>query len=342
MNLNPTDEEAAAAEAFGLMLGRECPLSRVREAEPLGFDAGLWSGLIGLGVLELAAPAPDGASLAALGVIAEQVGRYLAPVPMVDAVTAARLLWRTSGADAEEMLTRMSKGSVAVIASGDVAAGPVYVPGGAVASAVIGLAGDELRMWDLGDERLPLAENLGAVPLAKVSLAELQRFPAASLSAGAEAAAQLSHARTEWQVLTAHALYGAGAQALRMGLEYTMEREQFQRKVASFQAVQHRFADAATGLRGIQLLTYKSAWAAENTRDGPRLAALALLGAGRESFRAASEALHFHGGYGFTLEYDIQLYFRRTRSWPLVREPQPYTVALAADLVATTCRDQAD
>jgi alkylation response protein AidB-like acyl-CoA dehydrogenase len=341
VNLNPSEEEAAAAEAFGTLLTRACPLSRVREAEPLGFDPDLWSSMIELGVLELAAP-PDRSSLAALGVIAEQVGRHLAPVPMVDAVVAARLLSRCQGGQAQDMLTRMGKGGVVALASGDLSAGGAYVPSGAVATAVIGRAGDDLRLWDLADQRLPLLENLGAMPLAEAGLAELDSFPSAVLSAGPEADRQLSIARTEWQVLTAHALYGAGARALRIGLDYTMQREQFERKIASFQAVQHRFADAATGLRGAQLLAYKSAWAAENTRDGPRLAALALLSASRESFRAASEALHFHGGYGFTLEYDIQLYFRRTRSWSLAHEPQPTTIALAADLVAAACRDQAD
>jgi len=341
VNLNPSEEEAAAAEAFGTMLTGACPLSRVRAAEPLGFDADLWLSMIELGALDLAAPTPDGASLAALGVIAEQVGRHLAPVPMVDAMVVARLLARCPGSDAQALLTRMGKGGVVGLASGDLAGGRAYVSSGAVATAVIGKVRDELRVWDLADERLALLENLGAMPLAEVGLAELDRFPAAVLAAGREVERHLGIARTEWQLLTAHALYGAGAQALRIGLEYTMQREQFERKIASFQAVQHRFADAATELRGAQLLAYKSAWAAENTEDGARLAALALLCAGREAFRAASEALHFHGGYGFTLEYAIQLYFRRIRSWSLAREPQPTTIALAADLIAAACgRDQ--
>jgi hypothetical protein len=309
----------------------------VREAEPLGFDAGLWATMIDLGVIDMAAPAPDGVTLAALGVIAEQAGRYLAPVPLADAVVAARLLARCPSTDADALLARIGKGGVIVVAAGDLAAGPGYLAAGAVASVVIGQVGDQLRAWDLGEDRLPLLENLGSMPLARAGLATLGRFPATVLAAGPQAGLLLSLARTEWQVLTAHALYGAGDRALAIGLEYTMQRDQFGRKVASFQAVQHRFADAATGLRGAQLLAYKAAWAAQETADGPRLAALALVCAGREAFRAASEALHFHGGYGFTLEYDIQLYFRRTRSWPLALEPQPATIAAAADLVAAAC-----
>jgi alkylation response protein AidB-like acyl-CoA dehydrogenase len=45
---------------------------------------------------------------------------------------------------------------------------------------------------------------------------------------------------------------------------------------------------------------------------------MSFLFASETAFRTASESLHFHGGYGYTLEYDIQLYFRRAKAWPLV------------------------
>ncbi len=45
---------------------------------------------------------------------------------------------------------------------------------------------------------------------------------------------------------------------------------------------------------------------------------MAFLFASETAFRTATESLHFHGGYGFTLEYDIQLYFRRAKAWPLL------------------------
>jgi alkylation response protein AidB-like acyl-CoA dehydrogenase len=44
---------------------------------------------------------------------------------------------------------------------------------------------------------------------------------------------------------------------------------------------------------------------------------MAFLFATRAARRASNVALHVHGGYGFTLEYDIQLYYRRAEAWPL-------------------------
>ena len=47
-------------------------------------------------------------------------------------------------------------------------------------------------------------------------------------------------------------------------------------------------------------------------------AAMSFLFASETAFTTASESLHFHGGYGYTLEYDIQLFFRRAKAWPLL------------------------
>ena len=66
------------------------------------------------------------------------------------------------------------------------------------------------------------------------------------------------------------------------------------------------------------------------------LARMALLFAGGDRVRdTAAASLHFHGGYGYTLEYDIQLYFRRAKAWPLaLGAPRHELRALAADLFA--------
>jgi alkylation response protein AidB-like acyl-CoA dehydrogenase len=69
---------------------------------------------------------------------------------------------------------------------------------------------------------------------------------------------------------------------------------------------------------GAQLLTYEAAWARdEDLPDAAALASMAFLFNADTAFRAARECLQFHGGYGVTLEYDIQLYFRRAKAWPL-------------------------
>ena len=100
---------------------------------------------------------------------------------------------------------------------------------------------------------------------------------------------------------------------------YVTERHQFGRAIGSFQAIQHTLADIAVALDGAQLLARKAAWAFDTDRDDAAdLGAMALLFAAEHAQRAAERGLHFHGGYGYMQEYDIQLYYRRAKGWPLV------------------------
>jgi alkylation response protein AidB-like acyl-CoA dehydrogenase len=120
-------------------------------------------------------------------------------------------------------------------------------------------------------------------------------------------------------VLTGAALVGLGTKALEMGIDYAMQRHAFGVLIATFQTIQHRLADNATALDGARLLAYKAAWAAdEELPTAATLATMSFLFAAETAFKTASESLHFHGGYGYTLEYDIQLYFRRAKAWPLL------------------------
>jgi alkylation response protein AidB-like acyl-CoA dehydrogenase len=132
-------------------------------------------------------------------------------------------------------------------------------------------------------------------------------------------------------MLTAAALVGLGLKALDLALEYVMQRRAFGVLIGSFQTIQHRLADNVTALEGARLLAFEAAWAGDtgqpNTED---LATMAFLFASETAFKTAAESLQFHGGYGYTLEYDIQLYFRRAKAWPLVAgDPRPKHAELA-------------
>jgi alkylation response protein AidB-like acyl-CoA dehydrogenase len=114
-------------------------------------------------------------------------------------------------------------------------------------------------------------------------------------------------------------LCGAGRRALDIGVTYTTERHQFGVPIGSFQSVAHRLADAATAIDGAQLLAREAAWAADELPDDLAvLSSMAFAFAAETAEQVADAALHFHGGYGFMLEYDIQLYFRRIKAWALL------------------------
>jgi alkylation response protein AidB-like acyl-CoA dehydrogenase len=165
--------------------------------------------------------------------------------------------------------------------------------------------------------------NHGAQPLADRSSREGDRQVLGDT-------ARFARALDEWKVLTAASLVGIAASALDMGLEYVMSRHQFGVPVGSFQAVQHGLADLPVLIDGARLLTHKAAWAGDGGGDGildvdmndiedfSTLASMAFLFAGDAAAHATDRSLHYHGGYGFSEEYDIQLYYRRARGWSLV------------------------
>jgi alkylation response protein AidB-like acyl-CoA dehydrogenase len=116
--------------------------------------------------------------------------------------------------------------------------------------------------------------------------------------------------------LTANAIVGMGARSLEIGVEYVTERQAWGVPIGSFQSIAHRLADSATAIDGARLLAYEAAWAADaQPSRASELAAMAFAFATESARDATYRSLHFHGGYGFMMEYDVQLYFRRVRAW---------------------------
>jgi alkylation response protein AidB-like acyl-CoA dehydrogenase len=264
-----------------------------------------------------------GGRLLDLTLAVEQQGRRLAPAPVVETAVAARLFARLGRAD---LLARVAAGEIATAALHPSVDGTcALVPAGAVAALVVALTGDDLVVAE--GVPPPLAPNLGSAPLAtrRVGDGEI-------LLSGDDARAAWSRAVDEWRVLTAALLVGAGSAALGIGVDYVRERRQFDAPIGSFQAVAHRLADAATDLEGARLVAYEAAWRADGMDAAGASASLAFAVAAEAAQRAAAESLHFHGGYGFMLEYDVQLYFRRVKAWTLVLGDPSTELARVASL----------
>jgi alkylation response protein AidB-like acyl-CoA dehydrogenase len=210
------------------------------------------------------------------------------------------------------------------------------VPAGAVADEVVVLDGDGLRLVALTDDaRRPVA-NLGSSPLAVCWFeTEGERVDGGRvLASGAAARAEHARAVDEWRVLTAAALVGLAQGALDLAVAHVCTRQQFGVPIGSFQAVQHRLADLVTDLDGARLLVWEAAWAADaDSQRAAELAAMAFVWAASTATRVATESLHFHGGYGFTLEHDIQLFFRRAKAWPLALDDPDRELQRLGDLL---------
>jgi len=330
VDLSLSEDQLAVQAAFAEFFDKEATVERVRAAEPLGFDPDLWARLAGTGAIAMGWPEDvggDGASRLDLVLVAEQYGRRIAPVPFPESVAAGCLLAR---AGATGLLENIADGrTLPTIALSPPAGGKLrLVPAGAVAELVVAFDGENLfalRRPPGQRPHVPPSPNLGSSPLADWPLDDGERT---ELASGPRAVQLYADAVADWKLLTAAALGGLRATALELGVSYVKARKAFGVIIGSFQAVQHRLADLVVAGDGAQLLTYEAAWARDTAHpdtaqpdtgqpDAAALASMAFLFNADCAFRTARECLQFHGGYGVTLEYDIQLYFRRAKAWPL-------------------------
>lgn len=320
MDLALSDEQQQLVDSFSGLFAKESSSERVRAAEPLGFDADLWATLVEVGATAMSVGDDHGgwgATLLDLALVAELAGAHLAPAPIIEAQVAARLLASSGSRLGADLLSACLDGSALVTLALHPATGGrlPLVPAGAVADHVLALDGDRLvAIATAAQPRRPVA-NLGGLPLADLAVTD----DATVLAAGDAAAALVDTAVDEWLTLTAAALVGIGARALDMANAYAVERRAWGVPIGTFQAVSHPLADSATALDGARLLARKAAWCADVGADRrPELAAMAFGFAAETARDATYRSLHVHGGYGFMLEHDVQLHYRRARGWARV------------------------
>jgi len=332
--LNETQRQVQ--ETFERFFEKESPPEQVRAAEPLGFDRELWERLAAMGVVAMGVPedrAGSGAGLTELVLVAQEYGRRLAPVPLVESVVAARLMSRFEAARSADWYGAMLEGEkIATLALRPVASGGLrLVPGGAVAELLVALDGDRLLAGPIaGEPPRTCPDNLGSQPLADCELDS----SAVVLATGDEARAAYEAALAEWKVLTAAALVGLSEQAHAIAVEYVKVRKAFGITIGAFQTVSHRLADDAVFIDGSYLLCLEAAWATDEGLDDAALfSSMAFADATETAGKTAGDALHVHGGLGFTMECDIQLYFRRAKAWPLVYRDPRHELQQLAELV---------
>jgi alkylation response protein AidB-like acyl-CoA dehydrogenase len=311
------------AHAFERFFRKECPSSRVRQAEPLGFDEDLWRALRAMDVIPMgamSAAGDSGACLVDLALVAEQYGRYLAPVPLVEALVAIRALSQAGTAEADAAAAEMTDaGALFTVALSEFGHGErQLVPAAAIADGVIGLDAGDLVLLTPGERPAHVA-NHASSPVAWFD----PRGPGsgrAVLSRGSRARQLFEAAQRDWLVLTAAALVGLGDGAVQLAVDFAKVRQAFGVPIATFQAVAHPLVDAATAIEGARNLTRKAAWFASHEPPEARtLIPMAYLHAVRSASLAARVGIHVQGGLGLTLESDQQLYFRRSRGWPLLK-----------------------
>ncbi|MDQ0382821.1 acyl-CoA dehydrogenase family protein [Amycolatopsis thermophila] len=345
--MTTTPEELSDLRAsLRAMLERRCPSERVREvAESApGVDLDLWTLLArDMGVPAMTVPEESGgigAEPEAVAVVAEELGRALAPVPfLASAVLATTAFAQAGGAPvAAEWLPRLALGAI----------GTVAVTG---ADGVPGVDRLDVRATVSG-ERIVLDGTAGFVPDAEVAevLVVAARGEHGPVVAAVEPGAVVAepvvvHDRTRRlstvrltavsvpradvlaeggsAVALLEAVYRHGAAALaadaaggarrvhEMAVQYAKDRVQFDRPIGSFQAVKHKLADMYVLVEGAAAAAGGAAEAA--AADDERALALTASFALEAYTEVAGDAIQVHGGIGYTWEHDCHLFFKRAQ-----------------------------
>jgi alkylation response protein AidB-like acyl-CoA dehydrogenase len=352
MDLDWTEEQQVLRDMVRGVCAQYAPLEVVRQMEddPTGYPADLWKQLGELGVTGVLIPEEYGGSgqgLLEAAIVYEELGRSLAPSPhFPSAVVGAGLVLASGSAE-------QKKAWLPRIASGEAVLTPAWLePGGgfgpegvqlraqregdafvlsgtkrhvlfaSAASRLVVLArtGDAPEDVDLFflDPRAP-----GVTLTQQRSLASDTQYQVDLAGARVPAADRIGAAGSGWRsfeavmhdgiILLAALAMGGAERALEITVQYAKDRKQFDKPLGAFQAISHYLADAATAIDGGKTLVYEAAWARASGRPVDRLAPMAKLFACQTWRDVTAMCQQVWGGVGFTIEYDIQLYFRRAK-----------------------------
>ena len=357
LDLDFDQEQELLRQTVRDVLGRHCSLDVVRamEDDPVGYPAALWTQLGGLDLIGLLLPEEYGGSAMSLveGVaLYEELGRALAPTPhFVSAVMSGGVL-AAAGSEAQKAQW------LPPVASGEAILTPAWLepengfsPRGVETRAEASGAGFRLNgvkrhvAFASAADRLVVLARTGEAPDAvdlflvnptASGVALRQQF---SISSDTQYEVTLidvvvgendrigpaGSGWTTWQevlepalVLLAAQAVGGARYALEITTQYAKDRHQFDKPLGAFQALAHYLADAVTNLDGAEQLVHEAAWAGASGRSLTSLAPMAKLFACSTFRDITAMAQQLFGGIGFTLDFDVQLYFRRAKQQQLM------------------------
>jgi acyl-CoA dehydrogenase len=345
MNFDFSADQKSLREQARKFLGEHASSPRVRRilegAAP--YDAELWRGMGEMGWIGTAIPeAHGGAGFGHLElcVIAEELGRSLAPTPFASTIYLAAEALQLAGSDAQRKrwLPRIAQGEAIgclALAEGAQVATPanlatrveggrlsgVKVPvlDGDVAHVAVVLARQDdgragLFLVDLSGPGVSRAGVTTVDPTRSHARIAFDAAPAEPLGASGQGWPLLERLLDRAAVLVAFEQLGGAQASLDMAREYALGRFAFGRQIASFQAIKHKLADLYVGIELARSNAYYGAWAL--SKDAPELgvaAAAARVAASEAYYQAAKENIQVHGGMGFTWEFDCHLHYRRAK-----------------------------
>jgi alkylation response protein AidB-like acyl-CoA dehydrogenase len=353
MNFDFSDDQKQLRDQARKFLAEKCTSKAVRVVldGKESYDRELWKGLAEMGFLGVAIPEEHGGAGAGhleLCVIAEEMGRALAPVPFSSTVYLAAEALMLAGSDAQKQkwLPKIASGeAIGTLALFEGSGNPSPkaikleaangvlngvkkpVADGAIADLVV-VAARTAKAGRDSDISLFLVDVKGGGVEAKAltnldptrGQAELtfKNCKAEPLGAAGEGWSILAQVLDRAAVLVAFEQVGGADRALEMGRDYALDRIAFGRPIGSFQAVKHMLADMYVSATLARSNCYYGAWALST--GAPELseaAASARISATQAFQHCAKNNIQVHGGMGFTWEFDCHMYYRRANALAL-------------------------
>jgi hypothetical protein len=337
-----SEEHRALAQSVADFLTHHQSRAAARSLLEAETDArpAFWAELGGLGLLGLHVPEDLGGSgfgLAETLVVAEQMGRYLAPGPFVPTVITSAVLAAAGPDDLQKrLLPGLADGTVvgAAALGGEV----TYADGAATGQAGVVISGHlaDVLLVPAGDDVLVVEKPAGGVhaevpanldPSRRAARVRLDAAPATVLPGARGLLTDVARA-----VLAAEAA-GIAAETTEQAAEYAKIRQQFGRPIATFQAVKHHCANMLVAAE----LATAAGWDAGRAGldGGDQLSYTAAIAAVLASPAAVGNAnlnIQVHGGIGFTWEHDAHLYLRRAAAIAAVLDTEQAAIEVT-DLV---------
>jgi alkylation response protein AidB-like acyl-CoA dehydrogenase len=341
MDFEFSEEQEAVRDLAAQILGERATHERLKEFEAGSelYDSATWGELAKANLLGIALPEDVGGS--GLGFIEaclllEQVGRTAAPLPLLETVVMGALPIAAFGSPDQQQR------HLPAVVAGDRVLTAALVELGAPPEQPTTTATRDGAVWRLDGVKICVPAGLSAafvlvpartgedgiaVLLVDPEAGGVTRERQETTSGRPEARLELAGARgellgaegtgaavLEWIVarttvgLCALAI-GVCEEALRLTAEYTKTREQFERPIATFQAVGQRAADAYIDTEAIRLTAWQAAWRLSEGLPAAHEVAIAKYWASEGGQRVVHAASHLHGGVGVDKDYPLHRYF---------------------------------
>ncbi|MEQ8559766.1 MAG: acyl-CoA dehydrogenase family protein [Henriciella sp.] len=345
MNFDFSEDQKFLANEARKFLSAQCTTAHVREVlddAQKSHHEGVWKQVVEMGWLGAAIPEEYGGlglGMLELCVIAEEMGRALAPVPFASSVYFFAEALKIAGSEDQktELLPKVASGEIigcyaasegpgnpdpaklSVTFDGSKVSGTkIPVTDGDVATHAIVLAkegsGASLVLVDLNGAGVTRTPVQTLEPTRSHAEIKFDGAPGTRIGAAGEAGDLNDEILNRAAVLLAFEQLGGADRCLEMATEYAKERYAFGRPIGGNQAIKHKLAEMYVKNQVARSNCYYGAWAlSTDASELPEAAAASRLAASEAYWFASKENIQAHGGMGFTWEVDCHLFYRRAK-----------------------------